>query len=125
MGRDRLHKRALKNGYSAYQLNKVKVVHEKGKAVQVKNSEEEEKLKNLYNWHFIWSKFYYFRKHYGFLLSLFIYTNNYENFLQNFLLQNYKNKKIIKYHYRWNGLKNSILNNKSSMRLEGIKLNIN
>ena len=119
-------KRALKNGYSAYQLNKVKVVHEKGKAVQVKNSEEEEKLKNLYNWHFIWSKFYYFRKHYGFLLSLFYFIPIIMRiFCRIFYYKITKNKKIIKYHYRWNGLKNSILNNKSSMRLEGIKLNIN
>ncbi len=118
-------KRALKNGYSAYQLNKVKVIHEKGKAVQVKNLEENEKLKNLYNWHFIWSKFYYFKKHYGFLISFFYFLPIIIRiFFRIFYYRITKNKKIVKYHYRWNGLKNSILNNKSFMRLEGIKLNI-
>jgi len=119
-------KRALKNGYSAYQLNRVKVIHEKGKAVQVKNTEEYEKLKNLYNWHFIWSKFYYFKKHYGFIFSLLYFLPIIIRIFFRILYYKItKNKKIVKYHYRWNGLKNSILNNKSSMRLEGIKLNIN
>ena len=57
-------KRALKIGLSAYQLNKVKVYHEKGKAVELKNSKEKQKLIFIY-WHFIWSKFYFFKKHYG------------------------------------------------------------
>ena len=61
-------KRASKNGYKAYQLNIVKVKHEKGKAVKTSNLKDIEKLENLYTWHFIWSKFYYFNKHYGKLL---------------------------------------------------------
>ena len=63
-------KRALKKGYSAYQLNKVKVIHEKGKAVDVKNTQEEQKLIHLYSWHFIWSKYYFFKKHYGKVFAL-------------------------------------------------------
>ena len=38
-------KRAKKKGYKAYQLNLVKVKHEKGKAVKTINSVEDEKLK--------------------------------------------------------------------------------
>ena len=62
-----------KLGYKTYQLNLVKVKHEKGKAVKTINLIEEEKLKNLYIWHFIWSKFYYFKKHYSFILALILF----------------------------------------------------
>ena len=63
-------KRASKNGYQAYQLNIVKVKHEKGKAVKTSNLKDIKKLENLYTWHFIWSKFYYFRKHFSYFLAL-------------------------------------------------------
>ena len=49
------------NGFFAYQLNKVKVKHEKGKAVETRNINDSEKLKYLYIWHFIWSKYYFLR----------------------------------------------------------------
>ena len=118
-------KRALISGYSAYQLNRVKVYHEKGKAVQVNNTAESEKLKNLYSWHFIWSKFYFYKKHYGKIFALIFFTPIIIRILfRIFYYKITKNKKIIKYFYRWNGLINSILEKKSFMRLEKIDLNI-
>lgn len=118
-------KRAQKNGLYAYQLNKVKVIHEKGKAVNVKNTEEAQRLIHLYSWHFIWSKFYYYRKHYGKFLAIIYFTPIIIRILLRiFFYKSNKNKKFIKYYYRWNGLINSILNKKSFMRLERIKLDI-
>ena len=111
-------KRAKNNGYYAYQLNKVKVKHEKGKAVGTLNHIEEEKLKNLYIWHFIWSKFYYFKKHYSFFVALPYFLPILLRIL--FRIVFYKltrNKKFIRYYYRWDGLINSILGKKSHMRL--------
>ena len=114
-------KRAAKNGYNAYQLNLVKVKHEKGKAVQVTSIKEAEQLKNLYTWHFIWSKFYYFKKHYGkFFAIVYFIPIILRIFLRVLFYKVTKNKKFIKYYCRWDGLKNSILNKKSSMRLNNV-----
>ena len=112
-------KRASKNGYKAYQLNIVKVKHEKGKAVKTKNPEDLKKLENLYTWHFIWSKFYYFEKHYGRLLSLIYFVPILIRILfRMFIYKLVKSDKFSKYHCRWDGLISSILKKKSSMRLE-------
>lgn len=114
-------KRAIKNGYKAYQLNIVKVKHEKGKAVETKNRKEVNKLKNLYSWHFIWSKFYYFKKHYGKSLAIIYFIPIVIRTL--FKLQYYKNREdnnLIKYECRWDALKASISGKKSLMRLEKI-----
>ena len=118
-------KRALKNGYYAYQLNKVKVIHEKGKAVDAKNIQEKEKLVHLYSWHFIWSKFYFFKKHYGKFFALIYFFPILLRIL--FRITYYKltkNEKFLKYYYRWDGALSSILEKKSFMRLNNIKLNI-
>ena len=118
-------KRASKNGYKAYQLNIVKVRHEKGKAVKTSNPKDIEKLENLYTWHFIWSKFYYFNKHYGKLLSLIYFTPILIRIL--FRMSVYKltkSNKFTKYYCTWDGLKSSILNKKSLMRLDKIPTNL-
>ena len=115
------NKRASKNGYKAYQLNLVKVKHEKGKAVRAISLIDKNKLKNLYTWHFIWSKFYYFNKHYGKLPSLIYFIPTLIRILYRMLI--YKllnNEKYMKYYCRWNGLISSILNKKSLMRLDKI-----
>ena len=114
-------KRASKNGFFAYQLNKVKVKHEKGKAVETRNINDSEKLKYLYIWHFIWSKYYFFKKHYGVIFSIIYFIPIFIRILYRLLI--YKNSnlsKYKKYYYRWNGLKAAIFNKKSSMRLEKI-----
>ena len=114
-------KRASKNGYKAYQLNIVKVKHEKGKAVKTSNLKDIKKLENLYTWHFIWSKFYYFDKHYGKLLSLIYFTPILIRILfRMFVYKLIKSNKFTKYYCRWDGLKSSILNKKSLMRLDKI-----
>ena len=114
-------KRASKNGYKAYQLNIVKVKHEKGKAVKTSNLKDIKKLENLYSWHFIWSKFYYFKKHYGKILALIYFI---PIILRTLFRVNFykitKDKKSIKYECRWDALKKSILEKKASMRLENI-----
>ena len=116
-------KRALKNGYYAYQLNKVKVIHEKGKAVHVKDNQEEQKLIHLYSWHFIWSKFYYFKKHYGKFFTICYFLPVFLRIILRIVFYKFtKDKKILKYHYRLDGLINSMLGKKSSMRLDKIKL---
>ena len=104
-------------------MNKVKVIHEKGKAVDVKNIKEEQKLIHLYSWHFIWSKFYFFKKHYGKVFALIYFIPTLLRIL--FRITYYKltnNNKFLKYYYRLNGVLSSILEKKSFMRLNKIKL---
>lgn len=114
-------KRAHKIGYKAYQLNKVKVKHEKGKAVHVNNKKELEKLTNLYIWHFIWSKFYYFKKHYGKIIAITYFIPILIRILfRMFIYKIFQNNKFNRYFYRWDGLKNSIQGSKSHMRLNKI-----
>jgi len=116
-------KRALKIGLSAYQLNKVKVYHEKGKAVDLKNSKEKQKLSILYSWHFIWSKFYYFKKHYGkFFAILYFLPVIFRIYFRIFIYNLTKSRKLIRYKYRLNGLSTSILEKKSLLRLGQISL---
>ena len=62
----RAHKIKKKN----YQINKIKIRHNTGSSVKVENKIDQRELKKLYNWHFIWSKFYYYKKNYGYFFSL-------------------------------------------------------
>ena len=118
-------KRASKNSYKAYQLNIVKVKHEKGKAVKTKSLKDIEKLENLYTWHFIWSKFYYFKKHYGKILSLIYFIPILTRIIFRMIIYKlFNNNKFTKYYCRWDGLKSSILNKKSLMRLDKIPTNL-
>ncbi len=102
-----------------YQLNKIKIKHNIGSSINTNSIAEKEKLNNLYNWHFTWSKFYFFKKHYGFLVSI-IY------FLPILIRTNIKiiyfrilskHKKIKKYEIRNNALLSSIKGTKSYKRI--------
>ncbi len=114
-------KRAKKNGYKAYQLNLVKVKHEKGKAVKTIDSNEGEKLRNLYIWHFIWSKFYYFKKHYSIYFALIYFLPIFIRILfRMFIYIAYNRNKFNRYYYRFHGLVNAIFGKKAHMRLNKI-----
>ena len=65
--------RSNRNNYKIFQINSQKVYHEVGTSVETTNNEESTRLKNLYAWHFIWSKFYFAKKNKGYLLSLIIF----------------------------------------------------
>ena len=54
--------RSNKNNFKIYQVNSQKVYHEIGTSVETTSKEDVDKLKNLYAWHFIWSKFYFVKK---------------------------------------------------------------
>ena len=65
--------RSNKNNYKIYQVNSQKVYHDIGTSVETTNKDEANKFKDLYAWHFIWSKFYFAKKKKGYFLSLFIF----------------------------------------------------
>ena len=77
-------------------------------------------LEYLRNWHWMWSKFYFNKKHYGFFNAfLKIFTNIFSAKLKYFfylMIFNEHKKKI--YKMRFLGAFNSILGKKSSFRLK-------
>ena len=114
-------KRNWKSGLPAYQLNLVKVTHEKGRAVETTTVQDREKLDYLYTWHFIWSKFYFFTKHYGKIFSLLYFIPTLIRILFRIII--YKNNnpaKHKKYLCRLDGLKASIIGRKSYLRLNNL-----
>ena len=109
-------KRGRKKGIKSYQINKIKAKNQ-GRSVTI-SKEEEKVIKNILGWHFIWSKFYYFKKHYGKIISIILFipviTRTIFKLLINYLMKNTNNYE--KYKFRFNGLRASINGEKSSLR---------
>ena len=112
-------KRAKKKGYKSYQINAIKVQHNVGSSVDYKNEEEEEKYKNLRNWHFIWSKYYFYSKNYGSLVSIIYFIPILiRTFIKIFYYQLTKNhNEVKKYRIRLDGLLNSISKKSANKRI--------
>ena len=112
--------RSNKNNFKIYQVNSQKVYHDIGTSVETKNEEELSKLKSLYSWHFIWSKFYYYRKRYGKLTAVILFLPALLRIIFRICLNTISGNKVTKskYQIRLNGLINSIKNNKSFKRIE-------
>ena len=86
----------------------------KGRSVDLEN----ENFSNILVWHFIWSKFYFYKKRYGKLLSLIIFLPLLVRILLNIIFYTItKNEiSIIKYKTRFDGLLKSIKGQKSDLR---------
>ena len=113
-------KRSNKNGYKIYQINDLVVSHNVGSSVEISNEVEKNKLENLYVWHFIWSKYYYYEKHYGKIYSLLYFQpilfRSLVKTLYFYIIR--KEKKYGKYKYRINGLLSAIFKKKSYLRID-------
>ena len=103
-----------KNGQILIDKNIV-VEHDGGSSVKTESQHELDKNRN---WHWMWSTFYYHRKHKGFLLSLFIILPKFISSLLKFLQYKIFNNKKLKeiYYCRLSGILNSIKGNKSWYR---------
>ncbi len=107
--------RAYRKNQKIYVFPKIKVFHESGKSVNKGNPIEVEANKN---WHFMWSKFYYYKKNYSYYQA---YKNTILDLFESFIKFNLfyffnKRKKIIFYN-RISGLLNSYMGKKSFRRL--------
>ena len=102
-----------------YQLNTVKVNHKAGTSVIPKNKKDKNEQDDLRTWHFIWSKFYYYKKHYSYPVAflLFIPTIIRIRFRIIFCKFLKDNQKLNKYKTRWSGLLDSVLGKKSHKRV--------
>jgi len=108
--------RAHKKKQKIYVFPKIKVSHESGKSVEKGNPIEVEANKN---WHFMWSKFYYYKKNYSYYEA---YKNTIFDLLESFVkfnlfyFFNYRKKTI--FYNRISGLINSYMGKKSFRRLK-------
>ena len=109
--------RAKQKKYKSYQTNNSKVTS-LGRSVEIENEQDKEDLANLLIWHFIWSKFYFYKKKYGKKIALILFiptiSRIYFKIMVNKLLNN--KKKLKRYKFRLDGLINSIKGNKSYLR---------
>ena len=110
-----LCKRVIKNGGSIFVIPKSKIKHLAAKAVDKKYEDEVEFSRN---WHWIWSKFYFNKKHYGFLRAFYSgflgYCTSIIKFLFYLLINNKKKRKI--YFNRASGFYNAFLGKSSWYR---------
>ena len=110
-----LCKRIINNNGAIFVVPKSKINHLAAKAVDKIFSDEIEFSRN---WHWIWSKFYFNKKHYGFFKAfnkgILSYFSSIFKFLFYFLIKN-KNKKKI-YYNRASGFFNAFLGKSSWYR---------
>ena len=110
-----LCRRVIKNGGSIFVIPKAKINHLSAKTVDDKFSNEVEFSRN---WHWIWSKFYYNKKHFNFLKALIVclptYFSSVLKFVFYFLTDNKIKKKI--YFNRASGFYNSFIGKPSWYR---------
>ncbi len=101
-----------------YQINNIKVRHDVGTSVEFQNELERIKQSNLRTWHFIWSKFYFYKKHYGFFFAIIYFIPIIIRVNFRIIFYKLKNDKtnVMKYETRRSGLYSSILNHKSYKR---------
>ena len=112
-----LCKRIKSLGEKIYIIKNSSVKHLGGSSA---NSKFSEKIEYLRNWHWMWSKFYFNKKHYGYLTAIFKIINNLFSAILKYILYLIlfnKHKKII-YKMRILGLFNSIIGKKSFLRPE-------
>ena len=110
--------RAKNKGYPSYQLNKSKV-KSKGRSVEIQDTEEK-KMMNFLVWHFIWSKFYFYRKKYTYYLAIIFFVPIILRTLMKLIFYRYIKKDTNnndKYYFRLLGILSSILGRKSSLRI--------
>ena len=112
---DDLCKRVKGIGGSIYVIPKSKIIHLAAKAVNEKFRDEVEFSRN---WHWVWSKFYFTKKHFSFFRAfakgLPSYLSSILKFLFYFLIQNQNKKKI--YFNRASGFYNACLGKSSWYR---------
>ena len=111
---DDLCKRIIEHGESIYVVPKSKIKHLGAKAVDEKYEYEIELSRN---WHWVWSKFYFNKKHYGYLDAFFkvcpiFISATFKMFFYFFIN---KRKKTI-YLYRILGFLNAVVGKKSFYR---------
>lgn len=107
-----LCKRVKNDIQNMYVFNNIKIFHGNN------NSKNEiiANYEDFREWNYYWSRFYYYKKHYGFLFAMFKHISKIIRFSINLILFYFISKKIYKKNkYRLYGLCNSIIGNESRL----------
>ena len=112
-----LCKRLIEKNENIYIIPKSKIHHLGGKAVDPKYKNE---IEHLRNWHWMWSKFYFNKKHYGYFIALLKVSKNLISaklrFFYYMITLNSSKKKI--YQMRLLGLISSMRGKNSYFRIK-------
>mgnify|MGYP001343745872 CR=1 FL=1 len=114
---DDLCKRVKKSGQKIFVIKNSIIDHKGSSSSSIKNDPEFEYLRN---WHWMWSKYYYNKKHYGILIALIktffnLVSAIFKYVFYSLTLNNYKKNIFM---MRISGIINSILGNKSKYRIK-------
>jgi GT2 family glycosyltransferase len=110
-----LIKRCSDNNIKVYMLPKCYVKHI---GTSSHNNSLNFQMELSRNWHWMWSNFYFYKKHFGFNYALIKFSKKLiSSFLKKEIFFLFKNTKYKIYQARFNGLWNSIKNNPSNYRM--------
>tara|TARA_Y100000591_G_C21825571_1_gene696461 strand:+ start:572 stop:1438 length:867 start_codon:yes stop_codon:yes gene_type:complete len=115
--------RGKKYNLNSYQINSIKT-QTIDTTVQINNNKKKrENWLYLLIWHFIWSKFYFSKKRFGYVLSLIFFIPIIIRIFFRLFIYFFSNNKpkLRKYKFRLHGLYHSIIGNESFLRLKDIK----
>ena len=115
------YKRCININLPIFIHNKVIIKHEGGAAIEKEFRGEYKKIRN---WHYCWSKFYYYKKHYGYLTGLSKTTPNLIRAIKSVVhgLFTFNFEKVLIHYVEIEGLLCSYFNIKSFYRIKNKKL---
>jgi N-acetylglucosaminyl-diphospho-decaprenol L-rhamnosyltransferase len=115
---DDLCKRGNKKKFYSYKTNEILIKHKSGSSVSNIDEKEKKSLKELTLWHFIWSDFYFHKKHLGKILGIIIFIPTLIRIIFKILLSYFVNDEKMhkKYSIRFDALVHSIKGKKSTKR---------
>ena len=109
-----IYMRCHKNNHKIYLVTSSKIIHTGKKAVDKKFAENIELIRN---WHLMWSKFYFYKKHFNTFVA---YKNTLGHLISGMIkllfFRLLSKKSYLKYKFRVSGLINSYLGKKSWKR---------
>ena len=109
-----IYMRCLKNSHKIFMISDSIITHTGKTSVDEKYNFQIELIRN---WHYMWSKFYFYKKHYNFVLAYIVTLNHFFSALIKLCVFKFTDrKKYLKYKYRASGLINSYLGKKSWKR---------
>tara|TARA_B100001996_G_scaffold32800_1_gene24718 strand:+ start:942 stop:1793 length:852 start_codon:yes stop_codon:yes gene_type:complete len=110
-----LCRRVIRSGKKIYIDSNIQIFHEGAKSVDSSISFEVELTRN---WHWMWSKFYFQKKYYGYLFSLIQVTPKFFSNIFKIILYSllFNKKKSLVYFYRLRGIISSVLGQSSWYR---------
>ena len=109
-----IYMRCHKNNLKIYLIKSAKIIHTGEKSVDKKFNENVELIRN---WHLMWSKFYFYKKHFNIFIA---YKNTFGHLVSGLiklLFYRFLSKKnYLKYKFRVSGLINSYMGKKAWKR---------